>query len=120
MPIRMRQQQDRLLRMVDEITGQAGLIVNDEGNAVCTGNIFGGDDDKFVPRNAGAESDVLDLAARNLTADGSAVEHVGQNHVVHVLRLSGYFLGAFLAWNRCADNAISRHVKILWSLRTSS
>ena len=95
--------------MVDEFAGQAGLIVNDESDAVGAGNVFGRDDYEFVPCDPCTEGDLLDLATRDLAANGGSVQHVGQNHVVHVLRLSGHLLATFLAWNRLADDSIIRH-----------
>ena len=40
MPVRVRQQQDRFLRMIDDAVGEAGLVVRDQGNAILSGNIF--------------------------------------------------------------------------------
>src|ERR1700756_2420579 len=107
MAVGMSQQKNGFLGMVDEFTRQAGLIVSDQRNAIFTGNVFCGNDHEFMPRDARTESDLPDSAAGNLAAHRGAEEHVRQNHVVDVLRLSSYFVAPFLARNRLADDGIS-------------
>ena len=55
----------------------------------------------------GPKRDLPDPAARNLAANRCSKEHVGQNHIVDVLRLSGYFVAPFFARNRLADDVAS-------------
>ena len=40
MPVRVRQQQDRLLRMVHKFMGQVGLVVRDQSDAIRSGISF--------------------------------------------------------------------------------
>ncbi len=102
----MSQQQNRLLGMIHDLIRETGLIVGDQRDDIFPGNILRGDDDKFVPGDSRPKRNVLDLAARNLAANGCAVKHVGQRHIVDVLRLSRDLVAAFFARNRHADDAI--------------
>ena len=56
--VRMRQQQNRLFRMIDRAIRKARLIVLDQRDVVFPGNIFRGDDDEFVPADSGPK-DIL-------------------------------------------------------------
>jgi hypothetical protein len=96
--------------MVYEIAGQAGLIVANQRDTIFPGNISCRNDHEFIPVDAGTETDVPDPAARNLAANGCSEQHVGQNHIVDVLRPSGYFVAPFLARNRLADDVIRAHL----------
>src|ERR1019366_4507460 len=98
--------------MVHEFTGQARLIISDESDAIFPGNILRGYDHKFVPGDAWVERDLFDSAAGNLAANGRAVEHIRQKHVVHVQSFSGYLVAAFLARNRGADDALMVHASM--------
>ena len=70
---------------------------------------FADDDYEFIPRDAGTERDLLDPSPRNLAANGCSEEHVGQNHVIDVLRPSGHLVAPFFARNRFADDGICVH-----------
>ncbi len=74
----MREQDDRLFGVVDDAVGEVGLVVEDERDAVGAGDVFRGDDDELVPRDAFVEDDVADAPARRGAADGRAVEHAGE------------------------------------------
>ncbi len=95
-----------------QFTGQTRLIVPDQRDAILPGNIFCRHDHKFIPCNAGTEGDLANPSARNLAANRGSEEHVRQNHIVDVLRLSSYLVATFLAWNRRADDAVCIHLKI--------
>ena len=64
-PIGMRQQQDRLFRMIHHSIGQAGLVIHDERDDIAAGNIFGGDDGELVPGDAFTELDLFNRSAGN-------------------------------------------------------
>src|ERR1700680_1790068 len=98
--------------MVHEFTRQTRLIVSDQRNAILSRNIFCGHDHEFIPGDAGSESNVSDSSAWNLAPNRSPKEHVGQNHVVDILRPSGYLVAPFLARNRLADDAIRIHLRM--------
>ena len=63
--IGMSQQNDRLLRMVHDAVGKTGLIVEDQGDAVLTGNVFGRGDNKLSPVDRRIEGDARDAARVN-------------------------------------------------------
>ena len=90
--------------MIDQAIGETRLIVFDERDAIFSEDVRGRDDYEFVPINAGAEGDCFDFAAWNAAANGGSMEHVRQNHVVDVARLSRNFGAAFHARDRGADN----------------
>src|ERR1700676_2546462 len=98
--------------MVHEFTRQTRLIVSDQRNAILSRNVFYGDDHEFIPGDTRSEGNVADSSARNLAANGCPEEHVGQNHVVDILRPSGYLVAPFLARNRLADDAIRIHLRM--------
>ena len=56
----MREQQDRLLGVIDALVGEVGLVVGDERDGVLAGDVAGGDDRDLVPGDAGAEADAAD------------------------------------------------------------
>ena len=99
------QQHDRLLGVVDDAVGQAGLVVHDEDDAIGRRHVTRGDDREFVPRNAVAKMDVADAATRHRTSDGDTVQHARERHVVDVLRLTGDFGAAFFPRDGLTDEA---------------
>src|SRR6185369_7670044 len=54
--VRMRQQQHRLLRMIDRLVREARLVVKNERNVVGARDIARPHNGEFVPGNAGAEA----------------------------------------------------------------
>ena len=78
------QQDDRLLGVVDDAVGQAGLVIHDEDDPIGRRHVTGGDDREFVPRNAVAKMDVADAATRHRTSDGDTVQHARERHVIDV------------------------------------
>ena len=64
--VRMREEYDGLFGMIHEFVREAGLIVDDQRDAVFAGNVFCGDDGEFGPGNAGTEMHAADAAARGL------------------------------------------------------
>ena len=109
MAVGMSEEKNGLFGMIDDAIGEAGLIVFDESDAICAGNIFRGDDDKFVPVDAGAEGNGFYFAARDAAADGGAVKHAGQSHVIDVAGFAGDFSAAFHAGDGDADDGIGFH-----------
>ena len=83
--------------MVDEFRGEAGLIVFDQRDFVFAGNIGGGDDREFVPRNAVAKADAADAPSRDAAAHGHAVQHFRKGEVVHVPGAARHFFPALFA-----------------------
>src|ERR1044071_1314170 len=74
--VRMSEQHDRLFRVIDELRGEIRLIHQDERDAVFARNVFGRDDDEFVPRDVAFKRNVPDAATRGGAADGRAIEHL--------------------------------------------
>ncbi len=90
----VREQQDRFFGMVDEISSEIRLIVQDKGDVVSAGNVFGGDNSEFIPREIAFKRDVLDLSARGRAAHRDAVKHVRKRQVIDVERLPRDFLAS--------------------------
>src|SRR6267143_6503327 len=59
------QKQDGFFRVVHDFRGETGLVVEDQGDAILSGNISCGYDYKFVPENGRVVVDLLDFAARD-------------------------------------------------------
>ena len=74
----MREQDHRLFRMIDCRFRQAGLIVNDQGDYIFSGNIARGDNRELVPADRRIEMNAADAPARNCAAHGDAVNHSGK------------------------------------------
>jgi hypothetical protein len=109
MAVGVSEEKNGLFGMIDDAIGQAGLIVFDEGDAIRAGDVFVGDDDEFVPIDAGAEGDGFYFAAGDAATDGGAVEHAGEGEVVDVAGFAGNFAAAFPAGDGDADDGIGFH-----------
>jgi hypothetical protein len=109
MPVGVRQQKNRFFGMVDHPVRETRLIVDDQRNDVFAGDVFGSNDNKFIPGDARTEGDLPDLAAWNLAANRRTIKHSGESHVVDVLGFPGNFIVPFLAGNGNAYDAISGH-----------
>ena len=96
-------QNDRLLRVIDDVGGEIRLIVRDERDTIDTRDVGGGDDGELIPRDRRVEADLADPAARDGAPDRDAVEHTGRRDVVDVQRLAGDLRSTFLAARRSAD-----------------
>ena len=55
MPVGVRQQKNRFFGMVDDPVRKTRLIVGDQRNDIFPGDIFGGNDNEFIPGDARAE-----------------------------------------------------------------
>src|SRR5262249_1574310 len=86
--------------MVDGSMGEAGLIVQNKRDAVGAGDIAGAHNNKFVPRNARPEPNVVDAPARNGTPHGRPVDHARELQIVDIPRLASDFCAALLARDR--------------------
>ncbi len=93
----MRQEQDRLLRMIDHAIGQAGLVIHDERNDIAAGNIFGRDNGELMPGDTFTESDRFNRSAGDGAAHRGAKDHARQREIVNVAGLPGYFGRALFA-----------------------
>src|SRR5215213_1090980 len=93
--IAVREQHDRLFGMVYKIRGEIGLVIQDEGNIIMAGNVFGSDDGELVPRNVAFEGDACNSASRRRATHRGAVKHIGEREIIDVQRLAGDFLAAF-------------------------
>ncbi len=100
----VRQQQNRLFRMVYKFISQIRLIFQNQRHAVSAGNIFGGDDGEFVPGNAVAELNAAQPSARNRRTHSHAVQHVGKGQIVHIPGVPGDFINTFFAEYRLAND----------------
>src|SRR5205807_9936846 len=99
----MREQNDRLFRMIHNFVGEVRLIVEDQGHIVFTWNIFGSDNHEVIPGNITFERNIFDAPTWNRTAHSNAMQHSGKREVIDVERLAGNFLPAFFARDGFAD-----------------
>ncbi len=107
--VRVREQEDGLFGVVDERLGKVGLVVEDERDVVRAGDVARRDDGELFPRDAFAESDARDAAARGGAAHGHAVEHPGEREVVHVTRRARHLRAPLLAGDWLADVFVRSH-----------
>ncbi len=102
----MREQQDRLFRMIDYIVGEVGLIVDNQRDAVAARNVVGSDDGDFVPRDSGTIVDLDDAPASHGASDRGAVEHARHREVVEVSRLAGHLGATLAAWHGLSNHSV--------------
>ncbi len=93
----MSQKQNGLFSVIHRFGGQTGLVVEDKNDAVFPWNVLGSDNNEFVPVDARIESDLPDFPARYVAADGGAMQHARQNHVVNIASRTGDFVPALFA-----------------------
>src|SRR5690349_8368982 len=91
--------------MVHELIGEAGLIFDQESDAIFPGNILCGSHDEFIPANSLVKSDAEDFPAGNRTSNRDAMDHSRKGQVVHITRGSSDLFAAFLARDRLSDLA---------------
>ncbi len=60
----MGEEKDRLLGVIDALVGEIGLVVEDQGDDIPSGDVGGGDDRDLVPGDARLVDDVAKDAAR--------------------------------------------------------
>src|SRR5215472_15668630 len=92
--------------MIDQFAGQIGLIVGNQGDAVLSGDIAGGDDDNLRPRQIAVEGDAFDTSPRNVAPNGNAVEQIRKGEIVDVKRPARNFLPPFFARDGFADEVV--------------
>ena len=102
-PIGVREEDDRLLGVIDPGVGEVRLIVGDQRDDVLAGNVAGANDGELVPRKRGIEANLADRAARDRAPDGRAVQHPGQRQVVDVAGLARDLGAPFFPGNRSTD-----------------
>ena len=99
----MRQENDRFFRVIDDAVGQARLIFDEQGDAVFSGDVFGGYDREFRPGDDRVEMDRADAASRCGRSDGRAVQHFREREIVDIDGAAGDFLAAFFARDGRSD-----------------
>jgi hypothetical protein len=70
--------------MIENFGGKALLIVFDQRNFISSGNVGGGYDGKFAPRNAIPKTNGADAAAWNAAAHRHPVQHIRNGEIVYV------------------------------------
>jgi len=99
------EQEDGFVGVVDVGAGEAGLVGDDQLDLIFAGDVGGGDDDEFVPGDAGVVVNCLDEAAGNRAADGCAVPEAFAVDVVDVFCAAKDLVHALFAELRGADYA---------------
>ena len=99
----MRNQHDRLFRVIDDIGREVRLVVHDQFHDVRARDVCGGHDRVLVPVDGGIEPDPFEPAARDGTANGHAMKRAGRRNIVHIKRLSRDLCRPFLTQYRSAD-----------------
>src|ERR1700751_1261965 len=103
MTVRMRKQQDWLLRVIDELACETWPILVDHRNDVFAWNIFRANDNEFTPRNPVAEFDFQNASAWDAAAHGGAIDHVWKRDVVDIPGCAAHLRQAFFAKRRRTD-----------------
>src|SRR5271166_762488 len=85
--------------MIHEAVGEARLIVDNQRNAVRSGNVGRANNREFIPRNCGAEMNPDDTAPGYSTAHRSAMEHTRKAQIIHIFRLPSNLFPALFARN---------------------
>jgi hypothetical protein len=102
----VRQQNDRLFRVIDLAGSQARLILGEQQHAVFSGNIRGGNHGDFFPGHAGIEMNFAKDAAGNGAAHGDPKQHAGSAEIIDVSGAAGHLLASLFAGNGPADLAM--------------
>jgi len=99
----MSEEHDGFFGMIYLLIGEAGLIFDEERDAVFPGNVPGGDDGELVPGDFVAETDAKNFSSRCGGSNGRAVEHAGKGEIVDVARGPGDFFASFFSRYRFSD-----------------
>src|SRR4029077_8842473 len=91
--------------MVDELNGEAGLIFNQERDAILSGDVFRRDNGKFAPWDIAFEVNSKNASTRSRAAHGDAMKHAGQCNVVHIAVAARDFFAPFLPRHGRSNNA---------------
>jgi len=75
--------------MVHKSIREARLIFDQQSDAIFAGNVPGGNNGEFIPRNIVPEPNVEDFPACEGASHGDAVDHFRESQVVHITRSSG-------------------------------
>jgi hypothetical protein len=93
--ILVREQEDRLFRVADEIDREQRLIVLDQRHEVLAGNVLVIRDDYAAPVERRIERDLANAAVRDHGAHRPPVEQPGHAQVVEIAGASRDFFGRF-------------------------
>lgn len=93
----MREEQNGLFGVVDEVGGEAGMVFGEVDDGVPAGDVGSADDGELRPVDGGREGDGVDAAAGDGGAYGGAVPHTREGEVVDVLRRAEDLGAALLA-----------------------
>src|SRR5262249_8515965 len=100
----MRKKYDRLFWMVDGFFRKAGLIFDEQRNAVLGRDIFRGYNSDVVPGDAALKMDMANAATGQWAAHGNAEQHSGKYEIVYIARLTRDLLASFFARHRRTDD----------------
>src|SRR6187402_264220 len=102
--IRMGEQENRLFGMVDELIGEAGMVLDQMNNGVGARNIFRCNDDKLAPVDFFAELDRNNTTTRDFRPYCRPKPHTRERKVIDVLRFSQYLSRSLFTKRRGADD----------------
>ena len=101
---RVRDEQDRLLRMADAVLCEQRLVVLDQRDVVGPGDVVGRHDHVLAPGERRIEGERADPAAGDRRAQRRAEQAAGKRVVVHVLRGAAELVGSLGTARAAADD----------------
>jgi hypothetical protein len=107
----MGEEENGFVAMIDDVSGEAGLVGGDHLDVIGAGNVGGGDDNKLAPVDAGAKLNLTNSAARNGAAHSCAVPHASALQIVDIFRAPQDLIHPLLADLRSADNPCFRNMR---------
>ncbi len=107
--VRMREEQNRLFGVIHSLGSEAGLVIDEQSDAVFPGNIFCLDDGELVPGDAVSETNGSNAPASEGAANRDPVQHVRKCEVVDVLRAARDFLASLFALHRFSNEVCLHH-----------
>src|SRR5438093_12562615 len=95
--------------MIDDLIGEARLVVENQRDGILSRNVWRRDDDELVPRNAGNVFDPDDFAARNFTPHRNTVDHSGKGEIIDIPGTAGNLVETFFSGDRPANDLFPKH-----------
>src|SRR4029077_2507296 len=101
--VRMGKQENRFFGVIYDLVGEAGLVIDKQGNTVFPRNIFSPHDREFIPGNIVSEMNSTNSSAGGRAANGDAVQHVRKWEVNNILRGASDLFPPLFSLHRFSD-----------------